>query len=121
MNAFEKLKAIVFGVAAITGCETHAPPTPAVLEDPDETTWSIISETLADALGRAQVEIGPGNYSRYTAIPVLPPPLGPAEDRSLATPTYFDLMLIDGVCVAVRRDTGDEYALDGVSCRPRQN
>lgn len=118
MKVFDKLAAVVFGVAATMGCETHMSPTPAVLETADAETMASLTATLAAAMDRAQVELGPSDLTAESVITVLPPPLGPGEDRSLATPTYFDLMIIDGDCVAVRRETGDQYVLDGVSCRP---
>ena len=118
MNAFNKLAAMVLGVAAVSGCETHVAPTPAVLETADAETMATLTAALASAMGQAQTDLGPSDLTAESVIAVLPPPLGPGEDRSLATPTYFDLVIIDGDCVAVRRETGDQYVLDGVSCRP---
>ena len=67
-------------------------------------------------MGRAQIELGAGDPTQDPTIAVLPPPLGPGEDRSTATPVYFDIILKDGECAVIRRDTGEEFPLDGVPC-----
>ncbi len=105
------------GAAILAGCQTHNAPEPAVLESVDDATMSALHAALADAMGRARVELGPGDLTTDSIITVLPPPLAPQEDRSLAKPTYFDLMKANGGCILANRETGAEYPLKGVSCR----
>jgi hypothetical protein len=33
-------------------------------------------------------------------------------------PVAFDIVLDDGVCTLVRRDTGERHAAPGLACRP---
>ncbi len=115
MNA--KGFALIAGGALMASCQTPNAPAAAVLENADHGTMAALHAALASAVGRAQVEIGPGDLTQSSTIAVLPPPLGPGEDRSLATPDYFDLMWVDGKCVLVAQETGAQFALDGVSCR----
>ncbi len=118
MHMIVKLWMLLAGAAILTGCQTPDAPSPAVLESADDDAMAALHAALADTMGRAKVELGPGDLTEDPAIAVLPPPLGPGEDRSLATPTYFDLMVIGEACVVVHRETGAQYALDDVSCRP---
>jgi hypothetical protein len=88
--------------------------TPAVLASEDDIP--ALKAALAGALGRARIELGAGDPTREPVVAVLPPPLGPNEDRSPATPALFDLVLRNGGCYAVSRETGEETALAGVEC-----
>lgn len=117
---------MVAGVAAlIGGCQTTGPSQPresdvmAVLQSDDPQTIAALKAVLSDAVGRAQIELGPGDLTRTSTISVLPPPLGPNETRSPATPALFDLVIDRGQCVLVRRDDGAHFAADRVACRPR--
>ena len=97
-------------------CQTVAPKIPAVLASADDATIAQVKSVLADAVGRAAIDLGPGDLSRRSMISVLPPPLAAREDRSMATPVVFDIMLSGGDCYAVKRETGEAFAL-GVPCR----
>jgi hypothetical protein len=114
-NAF----ATLFLMAALGACQSAEPRTFAVLETSDAETLAKLKSILAGAMNSASVEIGPGDLTTTSSIAVLPPRPGPYEGRSLATPTQFDLMMRESRCVVVRRDTGEEFALPGVPCRPR--
>jgi hypothetical protein len=105
-------------LAACAGCATPATDQAATLARADGATLAALRAGLAAAMGRAEVEIGPGDFTRVSQVPVLPPPLGPNETRSLAAPTLFTLVLRGGRCMAVRSDTGLAYPLPGVTCRP---
>ena len=118
IHAVAKIFFTFAGAAAIIGCQSHTAPAPAVLVNTDEDTMRVLHAVLADAMGRAQIELGAGDPTQDSVIAVLPPPLGPGEDRSTATPAYFDLMLKGGDCILVRRETGETFALDGVQCNP---
>ena len=108
---------IAIAIAAM-GCQTRAEPSPAVLVNADDETMVLLHGVLADAMGQAQVELGPSDPTQDATVAVLPPPLGPGEDRSTVTPTYFDLMMDEGgACMVVRRDTGETFPLNGASCR----
>lgn len=116
----------IFGLLAVAGafllggCQSAGAPEAAVLEAADSQTMAEVKSVLARALNRASVEIGPGDPTKTPTISALPPRLAPSEDRSLAAPTYFDLAIKDGACVLIRRDTGEEFALTGVRCKPAQ-
>ncbi len=103
---------------ALLGCQSNQPRTPATLERADPETLARVEAVLAQAMGDASIELGPADLAATTTISVLPPRLTPYEDRSLARPTQFDIMLEGARCLLVRRDTGEEYDLDGVACRP---
>ena len=115
-----RLSAILLSVPFLTGaCQTTqigVPETPAVLENSDSETLAQIKSVLAAAIGRANVELGPGDLTKSSTISVLPPPLASREDRSMAMPVIFDLKLSGKKCYAVQRDTGDAFSL-GVPCR----
>lgn len=111
-------------IGALTGallaaaCQTSLASQPAVLEKADAQTMAKVKSALAEAMGTATVEIGAGDPTETPSISVLPRPPGPYEDRSPAMPALFDLMLKENVCYAVRRETGEEYELKGVACKP---
>lgn len=89
----------------------------AVLDSADAETVETLKAALADAVGRANIELGPGDLTQSSTISVLPPPLGEFETHSLAKPTLFDLSKKGKTCLLTRQDTGDVFALEGVSCR----
>lgn len=105
-------------LAASAACATPAVERKATLVRADEATMQALRAGLARALGRGQVALGPGDLTQISDVSVLPPPLGPNETRSLATPTVFTLVLRGGRCLAVRAETGAAYPLPGVRCRP---
>lgn len=104
------------GVSA-AACQAGAAQGPATLESADAATMERLRSVLAQAMDRASVQLGPGDPTASSTISVLPPPLGPREDRSLVTPTQFDIMKDGERCFLVRRDTGEEFDLDDVACR----
>ncbi len=93
------------------------PVAPAVLVSADAATMAKVKAVLADAVGRATIELGPEDPTQSSTLSVLPPRPSSLEDRSLAAPVQFDLMIQDGNCYAVRRATSAMLRLDGVSCR----
>lgn len=93
-------------------------PQPAILAEGSPETLARVSDALAGAVERAQVELGPGDLTRQSTIAVLPSPLGAHEGNSLSMPELFDLVLINGDCFIQSRRSGDTYALTGVACRP---
>lgn len=101
----------------LAGCQTHGETSAALLERADAETLSRVKAVLADAMQKTSVELGPVDLSTSSVIPVLPPPLGPLQGNSPATPILFDLMTSGGDCVLVRRDSGESFALEGVNCR----
>lgn len=102
----------------LCACQSSGAQTPAVLAAADAQTMAAVKSVLAEAMDRAGVELGPGNPTQTSTISVLPPPLSPHEDRSTASPTQFDIVLKGSNCFVIRRDTGEEFELKGVSCRP---
>lgn len=99
-----------------TACQI-GPPVPAVLTRADDATMTRLKTTLAQAMGRASVELGPGDPTQSPIISVLPLPPSPLEDRSLARPTTFRLETVNGDCHVVREDTQQLFQLEGVACR----
>ncbi|MEM9168102.1 MAG: hypothetical protein AAGC56_00475 [Pseudomonadota bacterium] len=91
---------------------------PAVLTAADATSLALIKATLAAALGRATIDLGPGDLTTTSVVAVRPPRPTAPEDRSVATPTVFDLRLIDGDCVLVARSGAAAYPVEGLDCRP---
>lgn len=108
----------LMAAASLGACQSNGAATPAVLETADELTMAEVKAALARAMNDASVEIGPGDLTQTSTISALPPRLNPNEDRSLAAPTQFDLMIRDGACFLVRRDTDEEFALANVACKP---
>jgi hypothetical protein len=102
------------------GCETNAGRTPAVLPSQNAAAMDEIKTVAARAMNKASVTLGPGDPTQSPTIAVLPPALSAHETRSTAMPTLFDLMIIDGACMLVRREDGAGFALPGVSCVPAQ-
>lgn len=112
-----RLPVLAAALAALAGCATSAADQRAVLVRADAASVQALSAGLASAMGRASVQLGPGDLTRMSQVAVLPPPLGPLETRSLAAPTVFTLTLRGRACVAIREDTGAAYPLPGVRCR----
>lgn len=117
MRSIVNTMAILSGVIILSACQTPGSPSPAVLENSNEDNLAALRKGLAKAMGRANVALGPDDPTRNSSITVLPPPPGPSEDRSLAMPTYFDLMLVNNECVLAARESGDHFPLPGVACR----
>lgn len=112
-----RLAAIILLAPLSAGaCQTASTQEPATLNAGDEATLSRIKATLSEAVGRAQIKLGPEDLATSTTISVLPPPLGPNETHSTAMPTVFDIVTNGKSCFAIRRETGNSYRLDGVSC-----
>jgi hypothetical protein len=96
-------------------CQSDA--VPAVVSRADAGAMNQLKAALARAMGRASVELGPGDPAQSPVISVLPLPPGPLEDRSLAKPTIFHLEIAGGACTLVRQDTGERFPAEGVDCR----
>ena len=105
-------------IPLISSCQTAPSSKPAVLEIADAETLERLEQRLADALGKASVRLGAGDFTETSAIPVLPPRPGDYETRSPATPIIFDLVIDGDACFAIRRDSGDRVALPDLSCTP---
>jgi len=108
---------VMIGAFTLGACQSNGDVTPAVLAEADDETMAEVKSVLARAMNTARVELGPGDLTKTSTISVLPPRLSPDEDRSTVKPTQFDIVLKGSRCFVVRRDTGDEYELVGVSCR----
>ena len=111
--------AAVIGVVLSANCTTadDSDSSPAKLADADPETMAMVKETLAGAVSRARIEIGPFDPLQDTSIAVLPPPLSPSETMSPARPMMFDITLFDDKCYLVARESGERYFLRGVECR----
>lgn len=107
----------VTGLFMLSACQANGAPRPAVLESSDVETMANVKTVLAGAMNKSSVEIGPGDPTQTSTISVLPPRLSPYEGMSPAAPTQFDIVKTGSQCSVVRRDTGEAYKLDGVSCR----
>ncbi|ESQ74244.1 hypothetical protein ABAC402_14860 [Asticcacaulis sp. AC402] len=89
---------------------------PATVDLGDSDTRAAVTSALAKAVGKARIELG---ASDGAVVTVLPPPLGPHETHSTAQPIRFDIVLEDGQCLAIRRDTQRAWPMPGVTCRPK--
>lgn len=105
----------VSALAGLAACQSV--PKPAVLTDTSPETVAAVTQALADAVGRAQVELGPVDFATDTSVSVLPPRPGPLEGNSTAVPEVFDIRLMDGDCYVQDRASGELYPLTGVTCR----
>lgn len=111
------ISSAAFGLAALqSGCQTAQGPQPALLHEASPEAMAQVTGVLAEAVGRAHIELGPHDLTADPAIPVLPPPLGPHETNSPATPLFFELVLQDGACFLRARSSGELYALPGLDC-----
>lgn len=113
-----RLSLLIAASAALLGGCQHTPvETPAVLTDASDANISALKSALSEALGRSRVELGAGDPTVEPQVAILPPPLGTHEDRSPAKPSLFNLLMRDGICIAVETDTRAETVLTGVTCR----
>ncbi len=103
---------------ALAGCQSLGGPAPAVLTSNDPDAIARLKAALAEAMGQAQVELGPGDPTRSPTVSVLPRPPGPLEDRSLALPTIFRLEIEGGECFVVREDGQVRKRIEGAGCKP---
>lgn len=101
---------------ALGGCQSTAPAVPAVMISDDEAAMSALKQALAEAMGKARVELGAGDPTRQSRITVLPPRLGPLEGNSPSLPVAFDLMLSGETCFLVRVDTGARHDTPQIAC-----
>jgi len=103
---------------ALPACQTHADMTPATLMTDDAASIAILKTALGEAMGRANIQIAAADLTTATYVSVLPPPPGEFETHSVAMPVAFEIVLNDGVCTLVRRETGKHHAAPGLTCRP---
>jgi hypothetical protein len=87
-----------------------------MVETKDVATTAAITNTLRLAMGRPNITLGARDSDFDSTVTVLPPPLGPHENRSLAVPEIFDVKKRNNNCYLVNRATGVSYALDKVTC-----
>jgi hypothetical protein len=105
-------------VASLSACQTSRQPRLATLEDGTPQNTATLTRVLAQAVGRAEVQLGPVDLARQPLISVLPPPLGPLEGASPAVPEIFELVAVGAACYVRRRRDEALFALPGLSCRP---
>ena len=102
-----------------TACLTVTASQPAVLENDRPQTIALLEAQLAEALGRGTVRLGAGDFTKTSAVPVLPPAPGLYETRSPAVTVIFDLVIEQEGCIAVNRVTGDRIVLQNIKCLSR--
>jgi hypothetical protein len=113
------LTAIALGLSlGLSACQTLAAVQAASVDLSNPSTRSAVTAVLADAVGRARIQLGPTAGRKTSVITVLPPPPGPLETNSTAMPIRFDIEQRGEACFAVRQDTGQAYELTGVMCTP---
>ncbi|WOI54358.1 hypothetical protein [Parvularcula sp. LCG005] len=88
---------------------------PAVFENEKATEDALV--ILREALGRNTLELGTPLPTDEPVLVVLPPPPSPLNDRSVARPDVYDIVLDAGVCTLRPRQDGAPIDLDGVACR----
>ncbi|MDJ0921428.1 MAG: hypothetical protein QNI84_09885 [Henriciella sp.] len=99
-------------------CQVTVAPVPAVLDPSDPAAVEALKQSLAEAVGKARVELGPEDLATSSSVSVLPAPLNPNETHSLAMPEQFDIVIEDGACRLIHRKSGETYPLKGATCRP---
>lgn len=104
-------------LSGLAACQTAPAPEPALLAEATPEAMAVVTGTLATAVDRVRIELGPVDLTRDPAISVLPPPLGEHEAHSPAMPVMFDLVTQDGACFVRARDSGELYPLPGITCR----
>lgn len=110
--------ALVLGLVTAAGCQHASDATvPAVLADGSETTLETLKTQLRTALGKDDYRLGADDLTETSTISMMPPPLGPNETHSTVMPIRLELMLDGDTCYAVRSDTGEKIALEGITCR----
>jgi len=109
---------LVLGAGLILAACQHGGARPAVLAGGDEAGLARLTAAIETELARGPVVFGPPDPTQSARISVLPPPLHPLEDRSLALPDMFRLEREAGACFLVREATGRRIRLDGVACLP---
>ncbi len=98
------------------GCQTVTAPSTAQVDLSHAPTYAAVAGVLAKAVGRARVELGPQGGGKVAVVTVLPPrPVSP-ETNSPAMPITFDIRMKGGLCVAVNRETHENYPLTGIAC-----
>jgi hypothetical protein len=118
-NKRTQLMAIVLALClGLSACQTLAASQAASVDLNNPATRSAVTAVLADAVGRARIQLGPTGGRKTSVITVLPPPPGPLETNSTAIPIRFDIEQRGEACFAVRQDTGQAYELTGVVCTP---
>ena len=109
----------LLGMVLLGACQHPAPePVPAVLLDDTADTRAKLKTLIGSAIGRAQVEFGPGDPTEAPVIVILPPRLTDLETNSVARPTVFDIRQRGHACILVQRGTQTEIMLSDISCRP---
>jgi hypothetical protein len=106
---------LVFSLAAVlsaAACQTLAVggERPARIEPQ---RMDDVRQVLERELGRASLEFGPAEEGRVT---VLPPRLGPYEDRSPVMPTVFRVLLRGETCFLVEENGESEVELPDGTC-----
>ena len=118
LERFKRIRklALSFILVFAAACQTTGATEDAVLASSDSDTIAVLQSTLAAAMNVASVQLGPEDPTQTSMISVLPPRPGPQEDRSLAQPTQFRIILKNGRCHVMRVDTGAMYELVGIRC-----
>ena len=109
--------ALVLVATLVGACQSSSAAAPAVLVDAEAAAMEQVKASVAKAIGRAQVELGPGDLTQSSVVSVLPPAPGPLEGRSLAKPMIFRLEIEGGHCSLVREETNVRVTLGGLICR----
>jgi len=112
-----RLTALCLASLAMAACMT-AQPAPARLDEMTPASREALSRALAQAVGRASVQLGPLDLTREPAISVLPPQPGPLEGASLAMPELFELVVMDARCYVRRNSDRKLFPVEGLTCRP---
>ena len=100
------------------GCKTAPKPVAGQFTELDEAALEEVNSVLAEAVGRAQFELGPEGLIGTSSITVLPPPLGPNETRSPALPEVFGILKRGDACMLFRIRDSEIYPLSMAKCEP---
>lgn len=95
-----------------------APNQPATLGEMDDANTAALKAALANAMGRANIKLGPTGEPPVTHVTVLPPPRGEYEMNSPVLPTHFNIITDGTDCWLEKQDTGEIFPAPDVTCAP---
>ena len=105
----------VIGLALLNACSTlKASEEPAVLASAEDVEAA--KALVAQALGRASVDLGEPSPLDEPMFVVLPSPLNPLETRSTAMPMRYDIQIEDDACWLIDAEDGSAVELSGIEC-----
>lgn len=99
-------------------CQNVTAPRPAVLVSQDAQSMTLLKEAAAEHMGRAKVDLGPGDLTMQSTISVLPPRVAAPQGNSVAMPKILELRVREDDCYLFDEAEGRAVLVRGLACRP---